>query len=91
MGGKPIAVPDQFMGALMACADVAGIVSTVDETRRARFKGGETVEFKPDASLAGLLARVVQDDGDDRVRVLIEILGGKRETTVPARLLRKMA
>lgn len=87
MGSDPVAVPVQFMSALIACADVAGIVSKVD----CIFERGEAVEFRSDVSLAGLRARVVQDDGSDRVRVLVDMLGGEREMIVSAGFLRKTA
>ena len=75
-GGEPEAVPRGLVEQLEAAADAEGVVSSVDT-----LKEGENIKVTagPFADLVGTLQSL--DDGG-RVRVLLEILGGRIPVTL---------
>lgn len=72
--GVPACVPDEFMERLRAEADADGVITLPEPG----FQPGETVTIT-DGPLAGLQGLVARADGEHRVSVLIELLGGRQE------------
>lgn len=84
--GAPIAIPDPVMAVIMAGANAEGLMGARDLVARKRFEAAQHVKFKPDGPLAGLMARVLNDDGKT-VRVLVTMLGSEREIATSPELL----
>ncbi|MCL5776876.1 transcriptional activator RfaH [Limibaculum sp. FT325] len=77
-GSFPIAAPRGLVEGLIAAADRAGIVDLTRELRP-----GQAVELLT-GPLAGQVGRLVALDGAGRARVLLELLGARREIAVPS-------
>jgi len=77
--GFPTAVPDGVVEALLACQDPAGTV-------RFSFEEGQAVRVVagPFSDMIGLIERL---DGNGRVRVLLDIMGGTVPTALTAAYL----
>ncbi len=90
-GEFPAAIPDALMAELMDAADSQGVITTKDETLRERFMKGARVVFCGRSPFAGATASVVRDKGRQKIRVLLDILGGGREIDAPADMLQSIA
>jgi transcription elongation factor/antiterminator RfaH len=80
-GGEPLPVPTGVVESLIAAADGSGNVhfnADLKEGQRVKITAGVFAEF------VGQLERL---DDNGRVRVLLEILGGKVRVTIPQTLL----
>lgn len=90
--GTPCVVPDKIVEALIACAGAIDLA--IDNTPEAKMEralghdvssdlmpGGRVRILAP--GFEGLEGVLCEDRGDERVRVLLEILGGSREVAVP--------
>ena len=77
-GGQPAVVPDAVMDALRAREDAA---SGLHEDKRPLFSAGEAIKLV-DGPLAGMEGVFTQKDGDQRVIVLLELLGKANKVTV---------
>lgn len=89
--GMPVSVPDRAMALIMDNADCNGVMRVSDETLRRRFMHGERVVFSRNSPLSGATAKVVADHGRQQVRVLLDILGGRREMNAPVDMLQLIA
>ena len=77
-GGQPAVVPDTVMHALRQREDAA---SGLHEDKRPLFSAGEAIKLV-DGPLAGMEGVFTQKDGDQRVIVLLELLGKANKVTV---------
>jgi transcription antitermination factor NusG len=78
----PLQIPDQVMNVLLAGADSTGLMLPKEVAKARRFQAAQLVTHIT-GPLAGVLARVVVDDGKEHIDLLMNILG--RETRVTAR------
>jgi transcription antitermination factor NusG len=84
-GEKPSIIPDDVMTIIMAGGRSDGLMGSKDEIARARFKAAETVKFVHGSPMAGVIARIIADDGQRDVQVLVmNLMGADREMKVPA-------
>jgi transcriptional antiterminator RfaH len=77
-GGQPAVVPDAVMDALRQREDAA---SGLHEDKRPLFSAGEAIKLV-DGPLAGMEGVFTQKDGDQRVIVLLELLGKANKVAV---------
>ena len=77
-GGQPAVVPDAVIGALLQREDAA---SGLHQDDRPLFCAGEQVRLV-DGPLTGMEGVFTQQDGDQRVIVLLELLGKAHNVTV---------
>ncbi len=77
-GGQPAVVPDAVMDALREREDAA---SGLHEDKRPLFSAGEAIKLV-DGPLAGMEGVFTQKDGDQRVIVLLELLGKANKVAV---------
>ena len=77
-GGQPAVVPDAVMDALLRREDAA---SGLHQDKRPLFCAGEQVKLV-DGPLTGMQGVFTQQDGDQRVIVLLELLGKANKVTV---------
>ncbi len=80
----PRPLPRDFMAALLAQCDEAGLMASPDT-----LAVGDRVEMT-DGPFAALVGRIVALDRDGRVRVMMEILGGATPVSAIAAHLRKV-
>lgn len=78
--GAPLQIPGPVMDALMAAADEAGEVRSIDEVSRKRYERGQKVKFVEDHACAGLIAEIALDAGRE-LRLIIEMFGAPREVS----------
>jgi transcription antitermination factor NusG len=90
-GGKPRPIPDAVMQVIMAGAKGDGLMGSKDEVSRARFEAAERVKFVAGSPMAGVVARILADDGQRDVRVLLSMMGAERELMAPAASLERVA
>jgi transcription antitermination factor NusG len=91
-GGKPVSVPDPVMQIIMAGANVEGLMGSKDHVSRERFRVAEQVKFSAGTPMAGVIARILHDDGQRDVSVLVMgLMGSDRELRVPAASLERAA
>jgi transcription antitermination factor NusG len=83
----PTVIPDSVMDVVMAGADPTGLMGSKTEVARARFKAMQTVKFNESSALQGVLGKVIEDDGTDRIRVLLKMLGKEHVQRVPVSAL----
>jgi len=77
-GGQPAVVPDEVMQALLRREDAA---SGLHQDRRPLFRSGEAVKLV-DGPLSGMEAVFTQQDGEQRVILLLELLGKANRVSV---------
>lgn len=77
-GGQPSVIPDEMMEALFHREDT---VSGFHRDSRPLFSAGATVRMV-DGPLAGMEGIFVQEDGEERVFVLMELLGKTNKISV---------
>jgi len=77
-GGQPAVVPDEVMQALLRREDAA---SGLHQDRRPLFCPGEAVKLV-DGPLSGMEAVFTQQDGEQRVILLLELLGKANRVSV---------
>jgi hypothetical protein len=80
----PAIIPNDVMQVLQAGFDASGLALTRTEAKRARFTAMERVRYREGHPYRDLLVRVIEDDGSDRVRVLLSIFGHLQKATVSA-------
>jgi transcription antitermination factor NusG len=90
-GGKPAAIPDGVMTVIRAGANAEGLMGSKDEVARKRFEAASQVKFVPGSPMHGVIVRILRDDGQRDVTVLVAMLGGDRELKVPATSLELVA
>lgn len=83
--GEPLEIPHKVMDELMARADEAGQVGSVDLTARPKLRPGQTI-----SPLDGLIAQVKLDTGKE-IRAWVELFGSRREAKVTPRTVAKIA
>tara|TARA_R110000772_G_scaffold129011_4_gene236879 strand:- start:1685 stop:2194 length:510 start_codon:yes stop_codon:yes gene_type:complete len=79
--GQPAEVPDYLIEELRLQVNAEGVIDKTQETRQL-FKSGELVKIT-DGSFAGWDAIVKEQDGDQRVHLLITMLGSKQIIKLP--------
>ena len=77
-GGQPAAVPDTVMDALLRREDAA---SGFHQHDLPQFSSGESIKLV-DGPLAGLEGVFTQQHGENRVIVLLELLGKANRITI---------
>ena len=82
-GEYPEPIPDPIMQVLMAGSDDTGLLATKAEVTRARYHALQSVRFT-DGVLKSQLAKVINDDGDETILVLLKMLGSERAMRVRA-------
>lgn len=91
-GEKPSIIPDAVMQVIMAGARSDGLMGSKDEVARARFQAAEKVKFVHGSPMAGVIAKIIADDGSRDVQVLVmNVMGADREMRVPATSLEHAA
>lgn len=93
-GQYPLHVPHPVMSALMAMVDEDGMVGEEDRTTT-RFQGkpGDAIRFTSDSPFANFVATIASIDGVDErheIRVWLQMLGSRREISVPVRAVAKI-
>lgn len=80
--GVPLVVPPPVMAELLTRADEAGLAGTEDRvSRRPQFAAGQMARMADCSPLAGLIAEISLDNGNE-VMLWVELLGGRRQITV---------
>lgn len=91
-GEKPSIIPDAIMAVIMAGARSDGLMGSKDEVSRKRFEAAQQVKFVSGSPMAGVIARMLRDDGQRDVSVLVMgLMGSDREMKVPATSLEQAA
>ncbi|ODS62997.1 MAG: hypothetical protein ABS41_07440 [Arenimonas sp. SCN 70-307] len=83
IAGQPACVPDDFIARLISDADGEGVITLPEP----RFQPGERVTIN-DGPLVGLEALYARAEGEHRVIVLVELLGGAQEILLPRHVLK---
>jgi transcription antitermination factor NusG len=91
-GEKPSVIPEAVMQVIMAGARADGLMGSKDEVARARFQAAERVQFVAGTPMAGVIARIIADDGQRDVSVLVMgLMGADRELRVPVSSIERAA
>ena len=77
-GGQPAVVPDEVMDALLQCEDPA---SGLHQENRTPFSNGDRIKLV-DGPFAGMEAVFAEQDGEQRVIVLLELMGKTNQVRV---------
>ena len=73
-GDRPVPVPEMVMAELRALPDLSGLVTDIQVGDKVRLMSGP---------FAGLLGELQRMDGPRRVRVLMDLIGGRIAVNVP--------
>lgn len=78
---NPMAVPDELIAELQNSMNVAGYMDVTDETKPIRYRPGQFLRIV-DGTFQGFIGLYIASD-NQRVSVLLDILGGARPVHVP--------